>query len=92
MNAEKLFDLSDRVIIITGAAGLLGTQYAYGLSQAGANVILADIDIKKCQSVEKEIKTKYHTMPMSVKLDLTKPKSITSMASTVIKKYSKINV
>ncbi len=92
MNAEKLFDLSDRVIIITGAAGLLGTQYAYGLSQAGANVILADIDIKKCQSVEKEIKTKYHTMPMSVKLDLTKPKSISSMASTVIKKYSKINV
>ena len=51
MNIEKLFDLSNRVVIITGAAGLLGTQYAYGLSNAGANVVLADIDLKKSKSV-----------------------------------------
>tara|TARA_B100000029_G_scaffold297437_1_gene290642 strand:+ start:744 stop:1541 length:798 start_codon:yes stop_codon:yes gene_type:complete len=92
MNIDKLFDLSDKVIIITGAAGMLGTQYAYGLSQAGANVVLADIDLKKCQSTEKEIKTKFHTDPMSLKLDLTKPKSISSMTSSVIKKFSKIDV
>ncbi len=92
MNVKKLFNLSDKVIIITGAAGLLGTQYAYGLSHAGANVVLADIDLKKCQLTEKEIKTKFHTNPMSLKLDLTKPKSISSMTSSVIKKFSKIDV
>ena len=92
MNINKLFDLSDKVVIITGAAGLLGTQYAYGLSQAGANVVLADIDLKKCKSTEKEIKRKFHTTPMSLKLDLTKPKSISSMTTSVIKKFSKIDV
>ena len=48
MTAGKLFDLSERVIILTGAAGLLGTEYAHGLSQAGANVILADINFENC--------------------------------------------
>ena len=43
MDINKLFDLSDKVVVITGAAGLLGTQYAYGLSQAGANVVLSDL-------------------------------------------------
>ena len=49
MNTKKLFDLSDKVIIITGAAGNLGSQYAEGLSQAGANVVLGDLDYTKCK-------------------------------------------
>jgi len=92
MDVNKLFDLSDRVIVITGAAGLLGTQYAYGLSQAGANVVLADLNHTSCKSIEKEIKKKFSTKPTSIKLDLTKQKSISSMTSEIIKKYSKIDV
>lgn len=33
MNVKKLFDMSDRVVVITGASGLLGSQYAEGLSR-----------------------------------------------------------
>ena len=43
MDAKKLFDLTDKVVIITGAGGMLGSRYAYGLSDQGANVILADV-------------------------------------------------
>ena len=92
MNINKLFDLSNRVIVITGAAGLLGTQYAYGLSQSGANVVLADLNETKCKSLEKKIKKKFSTKPMSIKLDLTKKESILSMTSSILKKYSKIDV
>ena len=92
MDINKLFDLSDKVVVITGAAGLLGTQYAYGLSQAGANVVLSDLNLTNCKTIEKEIKKKFSTKPMSIKLDLTKQKSISSMTSAIIKKYSKIDV
>ena len=45
MNIKKLFDLSNRTVILTGGSGLLGSQYAEGLSQAGANLVLADINV-----------------------------------------------
>ena len=59
LDVRKLFDVSKKVVIITGSAGLLGTQYAEGLSQMGANVVIADLDYKKCQRLSKKIKSKY---------------------------------
>ena len=47
MNINKIFNLNNKVIILTGASGLLGTEYAHGLSQAGANVVLADLNFEK---------------------------------------------
>jgi 3-oxoacyl-[acyl-carrier protein] reductase len=41
---EKAFDLSARVAVVTGAASGIGRQAAITLAQAGALVILADID------------------------------------------------
>ena len=59
MNTKKLFDLSDKVIIITGAAGNLGSQYAEGLSEVGANVVLGDLDYTKCKQLSTKLKKKY---------------------------------
>lgn len=41
---EKLFDLTGRVAVITGGAGLLGKQYARTLLAAGARVLVADLN------------------------------------------------
>tara|TARA_B100000029_G_scaffold234810_2_gene232041 strand:- start:1980 stop:2777 length:798 start_codon:yes stop_codon:yes gene_type:complete len=92
MDVKKLFDLTDKVVIITGAAGMLGSRYAFGLSNQGANVVLADINFTDCKNIEKEIRHSLNTDPFSIKLDLTKTKSIKSMISNVLKKYSKIDV
>ena len=55
MDIKKLFDLSGRIVIITGAAGNLGSKYAEGLTQAGANVVLADIDYAACKKLGKKL-------------------------------------
>lgn len=44
MLPEVFFNLSGKVIIISGAAGLLGRQYVRALHQAGANVVALDRD------------------------------------------------
>lgn len=92
MEIQKIFDLHDKVVVITGASGMLGTQYAYGLSECGAHVVLADINILKSKITEKRIKKKFFTKPMSIKLDLTNKESILSMTDSILKKYSKIDV
>ena len=55
MNAHNLFNMSEKTVIITGAAGILGSQYAEGLSQAGSNVVLADINYNECKKLAKNI-------------------------------------
>ena len=55
MGLNKKFDLTNKTIIITGSAGLLGSEYALGLSEAGANVVLADINFSECKKIEKDI-------------------------------------
>ena len=44
MQASELFDLSGKVAIITGGAGSIGTAYGRALGEAGASVVLADVD------------------------------------------------
>lgn len=41
---QKHFDLSGRVALVTGGAGLLGMQHCTALAAIGATVVVADID------------------------------------------------
>jgi NAD(P)-dependent dehydrogenase (short-subunit alcohol dehydrogenase family) len=92
MNVKNIFDLTDKTVILTGAAGYLGGNYADGLSQSGANVVLADINYQGCKKLEHKIREKYDVDPLSVKLDLTQSKSINNLVSKITKKYSDIDV
>jgi len=89
---SKSFSLSGKVIVLTGAAGLLGSEYAKALCQSGANVVLADLDFPKCKKISKDLEKKYSIETLALKMDLTKKKSIEDMVSKTIKKFSKIDV
>ena len=92
MDIKKLFDLSGRVVIITGAAGNLGSKYAEGLTQAGANVVLADIDYIACKKLGKELEKKYSTKTLAIKLDLNDKSSVKNMVLKTMKEFSKIDI
>ena len=64
-NIKELFDLKGRVIILTGAAGLLGREYADILAEAGANLVL--VDIKSPVDILKE---NYGTNPLPFQIDI----------------------
>ena len=89
MDVKKLFDLQDKVVIITGAAGNLGSQYAEGLSQMGANVVLCDIDLDKCKKISDSLNKKYNVNSIPLKLDLTKKLSISNLVKKTVPKIFK---
>ena len=92
MTEEDIFNLKDKVIILTGAAGNLGSQYAKGLSKAGANVVLSDIDYKRCKELSEQLKNEFKVHPLAIKTDLRQKVSIQKLVKTTMKKYSKIDV
>jgi NAD(P)-dependent dehydrogenase (short-subunit alcohol dehydrogenase family) len=51
----KVFDLTGRTALVTGAGGLLGPQHAIALAENGARVVLADIDLEKVQAAAKAV-------------------------------------
>lgn len=54
-DAPAQFDLTGRVALITGGSRGLGKAMAFGLAQAGADVIIASRDFESCQATAEEI-------------------------------------
>ena len=91
LDSKKLFDLSDKVIILTGAGGLLGSKYAEGLSKVNANVVLADKNFSKIKQIQKSLNEKYDIDSTALKVDITNQKSVKNLVNQVLKKYSSID-
>ena len=92
MKNKNEHNLSDKVVFLTGAAGLLGTQYANALTELGANVILTDVNFSQCKKLEKKLNEKFDVESLAIKMDISKKKSIDDAVKKVLKKFSKIDV
>ncbi|QLL07289.1 SDR family NAD(P)-dependent oxidoreductase [Mycobacterium vicinigordonae] len=55
--AEQLFDLTDRVVLITGGSRGLGREMAFGAARCGADVVVASRNLDNCVAVAKEIES-----------------------------------
>lgn len=91
-NVNDLFDLSGRIAIITGGAGLLGVQHAKALAEAGAIPILADIDADKVRTAAHSIRKDYDIDSIGIKTDITKISDIKKLLELVIDDYGTIDI
>jgi NAD(P)-dependent dehydrogenase (short-subunit alcohol dehydrogenase family) len=55
-SAAELFDLSGRVVVVTGGSRGLGRQMALATARAGATVVVASRRLDACESVADEIR------------------------------------
>jgi NAD(P)-dependent dehydrogenase (short-subunit alcohol dehydrogenase family) len=86
---KNLFDLSDKTILITGAAGILGRQHANAVASHGATVILTDVNIESLELLRDELNEKYNNNTiMAEYMNVLDKNSI----ENVIQKYEKIDV
>lgn len=53
---KELFSLEGKIILMTGAAGGIGSVVAKGLAGAGAEMALCDLDLEKTQQLAEEIR------------------------------------
>ena len=75
MNSLELFSLKNKVAIVTGALGLIGKNHCFALSEAGANVVVCDLDESRC----KEFAASLSTKSIGVGVDITKKDSVENL-------------
>ena len=86
------FDLTDRVVLISGATGLLGKEFALAVASAGAHLVLGDLKRDSLESLKREIASVYpHTKTWVRVLDVTDASSCRSMAELCETQFNRID-
>ncbi|MGA3013238.1 MAG: SDR family oxidoreductase [Bacteroidales bacterium] len=85
---NNLFSLKGKVAIVTGALGLMGQKHCIALNEAGAHVIVTDLDEKKCN----DFATYSLDYSMGHYLDVTKKESVTGLLKEVLINFLRVDV
>jgi len=88
---NNLFDLRDKVALVTGGGGGIGYALALGLADAGAEVAVASRKLEHLEKAVKEIEVKGRKS-LAVSVDVSQEKSVTSMMDAVLKKFQRIDI
>ena len=86
-----MFDFTNRVVVITGAAGNLGVSTANAFQQAGARLVLVDRASDRLQKMFPAlVDSPHHFLAHSV--DLNNVASVEAMVAAAIARFGKIDV
>jgi len=91
-SVRDAFDLSGRVAIITGGAGLLGVKHAEAIAELGGLPVLLDIDGGKAAERGQEIASKYGTRSTGVAADVTNPEAIIDALDRVLDEFGRVDI
>ena len=84
--------LAGKNAIVTGGGGGMGRCTALMLAEAGANVLVADMDGEAAASVAAEIKEKYDVEAYAVTCNVTKKAEIDAMVEKALEVFGRIDI
>lgn len=100
MAIADLFDLSGRVAVVTGGAGLLGSEFCQTLASAGAHVIVADVDEQAAAALAHSLNTRWPLSETSVEIpramaigtDVSKAGPVQTMVASTLHNFGRLDV
>jgi 3-oxoacyl-[acyl-carrier protein] reductase len=87
-----LYELKDKVVIITGGAHGIGKACALAFGKAGARVAIADIDERAVNQVATEIAKDFDAPAFALRTDVSNEASTKEMAARALERFGRIDV
>ncbi len=91
MNVKEYFDLSGETALVTGGAQGLGEQMAIGLTEAGARVVIADLNLDKAEEVASSLQ-KMGKESIALQIDVTRKEQVEKVVSDVVSRFSTLDI
>jgi 2-deoxy-D-gluconate 3-dehydrogenase len=85
------FDLTDRTAIVTGGAGLLGKEFCRTLAEAGAAVVVADLN-EDAAAAQADFLQKEGFRSRGIKTDVTDPQSVVRTVASTLEAFGRLDV
>ncbi len=86
-----MFNLKDRVVVVTGSSSGLGRQMAKGFAGQGATLVLLARRKERLEELAKELETK-GTKVLTIQCDVTNTKQVNEAAALAEKTFGKVDV
>jgi len=84
----ELFSLKNKVAVVTGALGLIGKNHCTALSEAGANIVVCDLDEIKCKEFASQLPTK----SIGIGVDIINKLSVENLRDESLTDFGKIDI
>lgn len=92
MDFKKLFDLTGKVSIVTGAATGLGQSFADALASFGSNVVIADLNEEQAKQTAEKIASEHKVRALALKVDVTNEEQVKKMVDDTVTEFGAVNV
>lgn len=90
--ADELFDLTDRVVVVTGGSRGLGRQIAMGAAQCGADVVIASRNLDSCVTTAEEISAATGRAALPYQVHVGRWEQLDGLVDAVYERFGKVDV
>lgn len=92
MAYTELFSLSGKTAVVTGGAGFLGKHFCRGLVEAGASVVIVDINPASVDAIQSEINARWPGRALGVVADITEPDEATRIVKRAVEQFGAVDI
>ncbi|KAF2802773.1 putative short chain dehydrogenase/ reductase, partial [Mytilinidion resinicola] len=83
---------SGKTVLVTGAAGGLGKAISTAFLEAGANVVIVDVNKARLSATDEELSAAHPGRVLALEANLTDEPALEEMMSTVLAKFGRLDV
>jgi len=87
-----LFDLTGRVAIVTGGAGMLGLRHAEAIAEAGGTPVLADLSPEALEAGARHLRERTGVDALAVEVDISSRDRVQAMVADVLNELGRIDI
>lgn len=90
--ADELFDLTDKVVLVTGGSRGLGREMAFGAAQCGADVVIASRNLESCVVTAEEISASTGRTAFPYQVHVGRWDQLDGLVDAVYDRFGKVDV